>query len=303
MSKLNETVKDSLKADRTKAKITLLVILVMSALTILSIDCMDSKTADINDTTNSNVTVETLCTTCTNEQEQAVKSLKLTTTTSTVTTTTSVTTTTLVPFELQHIGNDKVGFIDVPKNWKQIEDDNIVYDDYIEYAGVYEDIATGSVESTTNEKEIETKVNTTTPVLKDDSIKYLEYSSIALEYGELGDKSKTDFIDAEAKQFAALDNYFNSDKKETIDISVADDVNTGKYCTKCTINNEEAYKFETKLINYYNDLGYGDGYLIVYIMFLPDDNYMAITVETNTSDKPFIEKLISTYSFSRKGDN
>lgn len=190
------------------------------------------------------------------------------TTVTTTTTTTTVTTTTFVPFETTRVGNEKVGFIEVPESWVKIEDENIDHDDYIEYAAVY------------NEE-------------TDDD---LAYSSIAIEYGELGEKSELEFLEAEAKQFSAMDQYFNSDSKEETEIVVEDEIKVNDYFTKYSINGADAYMFETKINDYYKDVGYGDGYLTVYIMFLPDNTYRAITVESNTSEKFLATKLISTYT-------
>lgn len=258
VDKAYETYKK--EANKVKIIVTAVVVIAITFLIITIIRGLNSKS--INDASSKQDSIVTTTVTTTN-----VPVTSLTTTT----VTTTVTTTTFVPFETKRVGNEKVGFIEVPESWVKIEDDNIDHDDYIEYAAVYDQDS-------------------------DDKDSSLAYSSIAIEYGELGEKSKRDFLEAEAKQFSAMDQYFNRDNKEDTSIDVDDKIEIDDYLTKSSIKGADAYVFETKIADYYKELGYGDGYLTVYIMFLPDNTYRAITVESNTSEKPLTTKLILTYT-------
>lgn len=250
---------DKKEANKVKIIITAVIIIAAFFLILTLVESLNGKSVN-TDEYNNKPNVKAMASTTTTSTT--------TVTTTTTTTTTTVTTTTFVPFETTRVGNKKIGFIEVPKSWMKIEDDNINHDDYLEYAAVYKEE-------------------------KDNS---LAYSSIAIEYGELGEKSKHEFLEAEAKQFSAMDQYFNSDSKEETEIIADDKINVNDYFTKYSINGADAYMFETKIKDYYKDVGYGDGYLTVYIMFLPDNTYRAITVESNTSEKFLTTKLISTYT-------
>lgn len=254
--KINNAVKILL------ASMLFIAIAIVAILTVRGLNSMSAENDNSTDTEP-----EALALIETTQSSIATSS---TTTTAETTTTTVVTTTTFVPFETQRVGNEKVGFIEVPTSWKKIESDNSDKDNYIEYAAVYNG--------------------------ESDSNSDLAYSSIAMEYGELGEKSEQEFIDDEAKQFSAMSNYFNSSDKENSDINIESKFNASDYFTKCTVSGLDAYKFETKMVDYYKDVGYGDGLFTVYVMFLPDKTYRAITVETNTSDCYLVTKLVSTYT-------
>lgn len=266
MVTLNNENRDNEKTSNTvKILLSAVLLIAITVVALLTVRALNSMSAE-NDT---DTDIEPYNLEFTETTQSSVTTNSTTNTTAT-TTTTVVTTTTFVPFETQRVGNEKVGFIEVPSSWKKIESDNANTDNYVEYGAVYSD--------------------------ESDSDSDLAYSSVAMEYGELGEQSEQEFIEDEAKQFSAMNNYFNNSDKENGDIGIESEFNASDYFTKCTVNGVDAYKFETKMIDYYKDVGYGDGLFTVYVMFLPDKTYRAITVETNTSDCYLVTKLVSTYT-------
>lgn len=261
----NENKNDDKMSNTVKILLSALLLIAITVVAMLTVRGLNSMSAENDSSTDTELEAIAF----TETTQSSVTTISTTTTTET-TTTTVVTTTTFVPFETQRVGNEKVGFIEVPTSWEKIESDNTDTDNYIEYAAVYNG--------------------------ESDSNSDLAYSSIAMEYGELGEKSEQEFIDDEAKQFSAMNSYFNSSDKENSDIGIESEFNASDYFTKCTVNGVDAYRFETKMIDYYKDVGYGDGLFTVYVMFMPDKTYRAITVETNTSDCYLVTKLVSTYT-------